>query len=421
MTIETIKVPALAESVADASLLDWHVPEGATVQEGDKLVDIETDKVVLEVVAPRPGQLIRILKPKGASVSSEEVIAEFDSNQTLAPTPEEEVIPSPIPKELPKDSGQTVAIPKTSPAVRKIAAEQGIALHTVPHQGERITKADLLQPSRSPASKLSSLSSSAQQTSPPFTFSEETPSSIPKTDNQFQQSRRPEERVPMTRLRKRAAERLLNAQQQHAILTTFNEINMKAVMDLRQQYKDRFEKHHGVKLGLMSFFVKAAVAALQKFPIINASTAGEDIIYHGYYDIGIAVSSPRGLVVPILRNVDNLSLAEIEKGIANFAKRAQDAQLTLEELSGGTFTITNGGVFGSMLSTPILNPPQSAILGMHAITERPIAEQGQVVIRPIMYVALSYDHRLIDGKEAVSFLVAIKEAIEDPRRLLLEV
>jgi len=418
VTIETIKVPALAESVADASLLDWHVPEGATVQEGDKLVDIETDKVVLEVVAPRPGQLIRILKPKGASVSSEEVIAEFDSSQTLAQTSEAEVTPSPIPKELPKDSNQTVAFPKTSPAVRKIAAEQGIALHTVPHQGERITKADLLQPSRSPASKLSSLSSSAQQTSPPFTFPEETPSPIPKTDNQ---SRRTEERVPMTRLRKRAAERLLNAQQQHAILTTFNEINMKAVMDLRQQYKDRFEKRHGVKLGLMSFFVKATVAALQKFPIINASTAGEDIIYHGYYDIGIAVSSPRGLVVPILRNVDNLSLAEIEKGIANFAKRAQDAQLTLEELSGGTFTITNGGVFGSMLSTPILNPPQSAILGMHAITERPIAEQSQVVIRPIMYVALSYDHRLIDGKEAVSFLVAIKEAIEDPRRLLLEV
>jgi 2-oxoglutarate dehydrogenase E2 component (dihydrolipoamide succinyltransferase) len=384
VSIIEVKVPPLAESVADANLLDWQKQPGDLVNEGDKLVEIETDKVILEVTALHAGKLVEIVKRKGEKVASEEVIARIDSEAATASV---------------KPESSTV---KTSPAVRKMAAEQGIDPTTVPHQGDRVTKADLLQ-----------------QPSIPMTNSPKTQVTTSQPTIAF--GNRPEDRVPLTRLRKRAAERLLSAQHEHAILTTFNEINMKAVMDLRNKYKDDFEKKHGIKLGFMSFFTKAVVAALQKFPIINASTEGDDIIYHGYYDIGIAVSSPRGLVVPILRNADTLSFADIEKGIADFGKRARDTQLTLDDLSGGTFSITNGGIFGSMLSTPILNPPQSAILGMHNIVERPVAENGQVVIRPIMFVAVSYDHRLIDGRDAVQFLVTLKNAIEDPARLLLEI
>lgn len=380
MSIKEIKAPVLPESVADATLLNWHKHPGDAVQEGENLVDLETDKVILEVVAPQAGTLIKIIKADGENVLSSEVIAQIDTS-VVTPKPTVEPV-------------ETVVAPvKTSPAVRKMAAEQSIEPSTVPHYGDRVTKADMLQQ----------------------------PKSSPILERQESKNERPEERVPMTRLRKRVAERLVNAQHDHAILTTFNEINMKAVIDLRNKYKTQFEKKHGVKLGFMSFFAKAAIAALQKFPVINASSEGDDIIYHGYYDIGIAVSTVHGLVVPILRDVDAMSFAEIEKGITDFARRARDAQLSLDDLTGGTFSITNGGVFGSMLSTPILNPPQSAILGMHTIVERPVAENEQVVIRPVMYVALSYDHRLIDGREAVQFLVTLKNAIEEPSRLLLDI
>lgn len=401
MSIIPIKIPPLAESVADATLLDWQKQPGDLVTEGDKLVEIETDKVVLEVVAPQNGQLIEIIKQTGEQVASDEIIAKLETSESavVATTDQTSAATSTPAATAPVPPSSEA---KTSPAVRKMVAEQGIDLAAVSHQGDRVTKADILQQTKQPAMEPQDTSSSGSSQSP------------------FQAAR-PQERVPMTRLRKRAAERLLSAQHEHAILTTFNEINMKPVMELRNQYKELFEKKHGVKLGFMSFFTKAAVAALQQFPIINASSEGDEIIYHGYYDIGIAVSSPRGLVVPILRNVDTLSFAEIEKGTAELARRARDVRLTLDDLTGGTFSITNGGIFGSMLSTPILNPPQSAILGMHNIVERPIAENGQVVIRPIMYVALSYDHRLIDGREAVQFLVTIKNAIEDPARILLEV
>lgn len=392
-----VKVPVLAESVAEATLVNWHKKVGDLIKEGDKLVDIETDKVVLEVTAPKAGKLVEILKENGSDVLSEEVIALIEASATA--TSEEVVITT-------ETTITESAAPKTSPAVRKLAAEQGVDPATVPHSGDRVTKADMIQ---------------TMQSTTPAKVTNQPTSAKPSTTPSTTTGGRPEERVPMTRLRKRVAERLLSAQHEHAILTTFNEINMKPVMDIRAKYKDKFEKDHNVKLGFMSFFVKAAVSALQKFPVINASTEGDDIIYHGYYDIGIAVSSPRGLVVPILRNVDSLSFAEVEKGISEFGQRARNAQLNIDDLSGGTFTITNGGIFGSMLSTPILNPPQSAILGMHNIVERPIAENGQVVIRPVMYVALSYDHRLVDGRDAVQFLVTIKNLIEDPARLLLNV
>ncbi len=404
--LEAIKVPVLAESVADATLINWHIQPGQSVQEGDKLVDIETDKVVLEVVAPAAGTLVDILKKAGENVLSEEIIAHLDTSQLSIKTSD-----VPQPTSATHSSSPTLTPVKTSPAVRKMATEAGIDPASVPHRGDRVTKADLLQQVGGPAEIPPS-------SPPPKVLETPEPKKMPASP--LVTSARHEERVPMTRLRKRASERLLAAQSEHAILTTFNEINMKAVMDLRNKYKDEFEKAHGTKLGFMSFFTKAVVAALQKFPIINASTEGDDIVYHGYYDIGIAVSSPRGLVVPILRDVDTMTLADIEKAIADFGKRAKDAQLTLEDLTGGTFTITNGGIFGSMLSTPILNPPQSAILGMHNIVERPIAENGQVVIRPIMYVALSYDHRLIDGRDAVQFLFMVKKEIEDPARLLLD-
>jgi 2-oxoglutarate dehydrogenase E2 component (dihydrolipoamide succinyltransferase) len=409
--IEDIKVPILAESVAEATLLNWHIQPGQVVQEGDKIVDIETDKVVLEVVAPKVGTVVDILKNNGENVLSEEIIAHLDTSQIEGPTGLEAL------------AGQTSPV-KTSPAVRKLAAEKGIDPATVPHRGDRVTKADLLQPTTEALTGNDNLrKKEVQTTKEEVTVTSDSTRQAAKAVSapSPSKSERPEERVPMTRLRKRAAERLLNAQHEHAILTTFNEINMKAVMDLRNKHKDEFEKVYGTKLGFMSFFTKAVVAALQKFPIVNASTEGEDIIYHGYYDIGIAVSSPRGLVVPILRDVNAMSFADIETAIADFGKRARDAQLTIEDLTGGTFTITNGGIFGSMLSTPILNPPQSAILGMHNIVDRPVAENGQVVIRPVMYVALSYDHRLVDGRDAVQFLFTVKKTIEDPARLLLDI
>jgi 2-oxoglutarate dehydrogenase E2 component (dihydrolipoamide succinyltransferase) len=408
MSILEVKVPVLAESVADATVLAWYKQPGEVVQENDKLVDIETDKIVLEVVAPNRGTLVEILKNKGENVLSEEVLARIDTRAvqttTLSTSVEVETpaVTEAPPTETPKET-KTPKSKKTSPAVRKLVEEQGLTLADIPHQGDRITKADVLNVAQSTKPVL-------EQKPIPF----EPPALSAAVG-------RPEQRVPMTRLRKRIAERLLSAKRDFAILTTFNEINMKPAMDLRSKYRDLFEKKHNVRLGFMSLFTKAAVVALQRFPVVNASIDGDEVIYHGYYDIGIAVSSPRGLVVPILRDVDAMSFAEIEKNIGILGKKAQDAQLSIEELSGGTFSITNGGIFGSMMSTPILNPPQSAILGMHNIVERPVAENGQVVIRPVMYVALSYDHRLIDGRDAVQFLVAIKNMIEDPARLLLEV
>ena len=590
VSIEEIKVPVLSESVADAVLLNWQKKTGDLVQEGDTLIEIETDKVVLEVPAPKSGTLMKIIKDAGSQVLSEEVIAQIETGVVTSapkpvstpvdpPEPTAEAVVEPmaeVPPTVEAVVEPTAEVPptveavveptaspesnsssaKTSPAVRKMAAEQGIDPSCIQHHGDRVTKADMVQQnsepqglSEAPESEVATLSASktdsdadltapqrveltsspqeaqkgepiplfmSQKEGPIITPVEQqekslsgekafaaspqspvaqgeistpasrpqgeestlysvTPSKAPSPQSPVAQgekstpasrpqdeestrysvtpgkafaafpqapsgvtqgekttesgisqampnlSDRHEERVPMTRLRKRVAERLLQAQHEHAILTTFNEINMKAVIDLRNQYKEKFEKQHGVKLGFMSFFTKATVAALQKFPIVNASIEGEEIVYHGYYDIGIAVSSSRGLVVPIMRDVDAMSFADVEKNIANFARRAHDAQLTLEDLTGGTFSITNGGIFGSMLSTPILNPPQSAILGLHNIVDRPVAEKGQVVIRPVMYVALSYDHRLIDGRDAVQFLVAIKNAIEEPARLLLDI
>lgn len=408
MPIIEIKVPVLAESVADATILAWYKQTGEIVQENDKLVDIETDKIVLEIVAPNKGMLIEILKNKGENVLSDEMLARIDTNaiqSTQSAQPVETA--QPVTAEPPPKETKPPKSKKTSPAVRKLVAEQGVTLTDIPHQGDRITKADVLNATQSPPEK-----------TPPPVAQKTVTVEPPALDAAVG---RPEQRVPMTRLRKRIAERLLSAKRDFAILTTFNEINMKPAMDLRNKYREVFEKKHNVRLGFMSFFTKAAVVALQRFPVVNASIDGEDIIYHGFYDIGIAVSSPRGLVVPILRDVDAMSFAEIEKNIGILGKRAQESQLSIEELSGGTFSITNGGIFGSMMSTPILNPPQSAILGMHNIVERPVAEDGQVVIRPVMYVALSYDHRLIDGRDAVQFLVAIKNMVEDPARLLLEV
>lgn len=438
MSIEAVKVPVLAESVADATIVKWYKQVGEAVREGDKLVDVETDKIVLEVVAPKTGVLSEILKGHGETVLSDEIIAKVDTEATATAVPATSKTKTPKPatkaeKAKPEPEAKKTTAAKTSPAVRKIAADQGIDPASVPHSGDRVTKADMLQAEASTEVAATTATVGVVEAVPvaetapvaPVTIAAPTlPVPLPEETTVAPAPAsldRPEERVPMTRLRKRIAERLLAAQQEHAILTTFNEINMRTVTDVRNKYKEAFEKKHGIKLGFMSFFTKAVVVALQRFPIINASTEGDDIIYHGYYDIGIAVSSPRGLVVPILRNVDTMSFATIEKNIAELAKRAKDAQLSIEDLTGGTFSITNGGIFGSMMSTPILNPPQSAILGMHNVVDRPVVENGEIVIRPIMYVALSYDHRLIDGRDAVQFLFTIKTLIEDPARLLLEV
>ena len=409
-----VKVPQLSESVAEATLVSWHKKAGEFVKRDENLVDIETDKVVLETPAPQSGVLVKIIKADGSTVASNELIAQIDteaqaaSDKTSAePAPAAKTTPAAaVPAAAAKPAGSTAM-----PSAQKLAAEKNIDTAAISGTGRggRVTKGDVLQVTQG--------SQGSQGTAAPAPA---TARAMPKVDL-GDPGERPEQRVPMSRLRARIAERLVQSQSTAAILTTFNEVNMQPVMELRSKYKDRFEKEHGVKLGFMSFFVKAAVHALKKYPLVNASIDGNDIVYHGYYDIGIAVGSPRGLVVPIVRNCDQLTLADIEKQIAEYGKRAQDGKLTMEELTGGTFSISNGGVFGSMLSTPIINPPQSAILGVHATKERAVVEDGQIVIRPMNYLALSYDHRIIDGREAVLSLVAMKDALEDPARLLLDI
>ena len=442
MAIE-VKVPILAESVAEATLMKWHKKVGDNVKRGDSLIDIETDKVTLEVAAPDNGILSEILKYDGEEVQSDEVIARIDTGgeavveKTVEPEQEKEPVQrtetAPQQQSLPDIENKPVKKEtKLSPAVRNLLQQHNLESANIkPAAGsDRITKEDVLkhvQLHKQPAPQKEVQIETTIKTKPelvPDIKTEKNSTAQIKTPQPSQPvigGNRPEERVPMTRLRKRVAERLLSAQHENAILTTFNEVNMQPVIDLRNRYRDEFEKTHGVKLGFMSFFTKAAVEALKKFPVINASVDGGNIVYHGYFDIGIAVSAPKGLVVPVLRDVDNMSFADIEANIREFGEKARDSRLTIEELTGGTFTITNGGVFGSLLSTPILNPPQSAILGMHKMQERPIAENGNVVIKPMMYLALSYDHRIIDGREAVQFLVSIKEQLEDPARLLLQV
>ena len=408
MIIE-VKVPQLSESVAEATLVSWHKKAGEWVKADENLVDIETDKVVLETPAPAAGVLVRIIKADGSTVASKEVIAQIDTEAAATATAGH-AAPAAAKAAAPSNAS-AVAAP-AMPAAQKVAAENKVDTAAISGSGRggRVTKGDVLNAIKTGAE---ASAKTAAATAAPR-------AAAPSVDLSALGDR-PEQRVPMSRLRARVAERLIQSQSTAAILTTFNEVNMQPVIDLRNRYKDKFEKEHGVKLGFMSFFVKAAVYALKKFPLVNASVDGNDIVYHGYYDIGVAVGSPRGLVVPIVRNVDQLSLAEIEKSIADFGKRAQEGKLTLEELTGGTFSISNGGVFGSMLSTPIINPPQSAILGVHATKERAVVENGQIVIRPMNYLALSYDHRIIDGREAVLSLVAMKDALEDPARMLLEV
>lgn len=409
MAIE-IKAPSFPESVADGTISKWHKQPGEAVKRDELLVDIETDKVVLEVLAEADGVLASIVRGEGETVLSNELIATLDAGATASAAPVAAV---------PAATAQAAAAPAAAgdedaigaPAARKLAEENGINLNNVKGTGKdgRVTKEDVVAAieakKSAPAAAPAPAKAAAAPAAPVFSAGD-----------------RVEKRVPMTRLRAKVAERLVDAQSNMAMLTTFNEVNMKPVMDLRSKYKDLFEKsHNGVRLGFMSFFVKAATEALKRYPAVNASIDGTDIVYHGYSDVGVAVSSDRGLVVPVLRNAELMSLAEIEGGIANFGKKAKDGKLTMDDMTGGTFTISNGGTFGSLLSTPIVNPPQAAILGMHKIQERPMAVKGEVVILPMMYLALSYDHRLIDGKEAVTFLVTIKDLLEDPARLLLDI
>ena len=388
-----VKVPMLSESVSEGTLLEWKKKVGEAVARDEILIDIETDKVVLEVPSPQAGVLVEIVAQDGETVVADQVLARIDTAATAAAE-----APAAAPAEAAPVAAPAVAQNNAAmPAAAKLAAETGVDVNTLQGSGRdgRVLKEDVQNAAAKPAA------AAAPAVALPA-------------------GARPEERVPMSRLRARVAERLLASQQENAILTTFNEVNMKPIMDLRAKYKDKFEKEHGVKLGFMSFFVKAAVAALKKYPVVNASVDGKDIVYHGYFDIGIAIGSPRGLVVPILRDADQMSIADIEQAIVDYAKKAKDGKIAIEDLTGGTFSITNGGTFGSMMSTPIINPPQSAILGMHATKERAVVENGQVVVRPMMYLALSYDHRIIDGREAVLTLVAIKDALEDPARLLLD-
>jgi 2-oxoglutarate dehydrogenase E2 component (dihydrolipoamide succinyltransferase) len=401
MAIVDVKVPQLSESVAEATMLTWKKKAGEAVAQDEILIEIETDKVVLEVPAPSAGVLAEIVVGDGGTVVSDQVIAKIDSAAKAAAAPAA-AAPAPAaaaPAPAAAPAVAPAASAKAMPSASKLMAENNLSAGQVGGTGKdgRVTKGDVLA-----------------------TLSGTAPKAAAASAPQVNIGGRPEERVPMSRLRARIAERLLQSQQTNAILTTFNEVNMAPVMAMRNKYKDQFEKEHGTKLGFMSFFVKAAVHALKKYPILNASVDGNDIVYHGYFDIGIAVGSPRGLVVPILRDADQMSLADIEKKIAEFGAKARDGKLSLEELSGGTFSISNGGIFGSMLSTPIINPPQSAILGIHATKDRAVVENGQVVVRPINYLAMSYDHRIIDGREAVLGLVAMKEALEDPARLLLD-
>ncbi|MPW19813.1 2-oxoglutarate dehydrogenase complex dihydrolipoyllysine-residue succinyltransferase [Paraburkholderia sp. CNPSo 3157] len=426
MAIVEVKVPQLSESVSEATMLQWKKKPGEAVAQDEILIEIETDKVVLEVPAPSAGVLAQVIKNDGDIVVADEVIAKIDTEGKPGEAAvEAEVKPAPQaePAAAAAAPAQAAAVAgastTASPAATKIMAEKGLAAGDVAGSGRdgRITKQDVLGAgAAAPAAK----AAPAPAAAPARAAKPSLPQvGAPASADQWLKDR-PEQRVPMSRLRARIAERLLESQQTNAILTTFNEVNMAPVMDLRNKYKDKFEKEHSVKLGFMSFFVKAAVHALKKFPLVNASIDGNDIVYHGYFDIGIAVGSPRGLVVPILRNADQMSLADIEKKIAEFGAKARDGKLSIEEMTGGTFSISNGGVFGSMLSTPIINPPQSAILGVHATKERAVVENGQIVIRPMNYLALSYDHRIIDGREAVLSLVAMKDALEDPARLLLD-
>jgi len=399
MTIE-VRVPQLPESVADATLVAWHKKPGDAVQRDENLVDLETDKVVLEVPAPAAGVIKELKVQDGATVTSGQVLALLEEGAAAAAAPPAAAkSAAPAAKAAPKADSAAARTPvapeKLAPSVRRLVEEHKLDAGTIAGSGRdgRVTKGDVLAHMAAPAPAVPEVTATGRQ----------------------------ERRVPMTRLRTRIAERLVQAQSTAAMLTTFNEVDLKAVNELRARYRDRFEKEHGARLGFMSFFVKACVEALKRFPVVNASVDGSDIVYHEYYDIGVAVSTDRGLLVPVLRDADALGFGEIEKTVVGFANRAREGSITLEELTGGTFTITNGGVFGSLLSTPILNMPQSAILGMHKIQDRPVVVDGQVVVRPMMYLALSYDHRLIDGREAVQFLVAIKDALEDPARLLLQV
>ena len=418
-----VKVPQLSESVAEATLVSWHKKAGEAVARDENLIDIETDKVVLELPAPDSGVLVEIVKGDGDTVVAGEVIARIDTTAQAGAVAAPAAKAAPAKTAAAAEPALATAADVAMPAARKILEEKGIAASDVvgTGRGGRVSKADAVA-AEGPAVRpvAASVAPAAAPPAAPAARSA-APSLATAPAVTVALGDRPEQRVPMSRLRARVAERLLQSQANNAILTTFNEVNMGPVMALRKQYGERFEKAHGVRLGFMGFFVKAAVAALQKFPIINSSVDGSDIVYHGYIDIGIAVGSPRGLVVPILRDADQMSIADIEKKIGEFGAKAKDGKLSMEDLTGGTFSISNGGVFGSMLSTPIINPPQSAILGIHATKDRPVVENGQVVIRPINYLAMSYDHRIVDGREAVLGLVTMKEALEDPARLLLGV
>ena len=421
MAIVEVKVPQLSESVAEATLLTWKKKPGEAVAIDEILIEIETDKVVLEVPAPAAGVLAQIVVPDGGTVVSDQLIAKVDTEGQAGVSPlQVAAVPSaaPVAAAVPTATGGSKG-DVAMPAAAKLLADNGLAVGDVAGSGKdgRVTKGDVLaavaggaKPAAVPAPVAAPVPAAVARPLPAV--------AAPTAQNLGD---RPEQRVPMSRLRARIAERLIQSQSTNAILTTFNEVNMAPVMDMRKKFQDKFEKEHGIKLGFMSFFVKAAVAALKKYPVLNASVDGNDIVYHGYFDIGIAVGSPRGLVVPIIRNADQMSFADIEKKIAEFGKKAKDGKLGLEDLSGGTFSISNGGTFGSMLSTPIINPPQSAILGVHATKDRAVVENGQIVIRPMNYLAMSYDHRIIDGREAVLGLVAMKDALEDPSRLLFDI
>jgi 2-oxoglutarate dehydrogenase E2 component (dihydrolipoamide succinyltransferase) len=421
MSIIEVVVPQLSESVSEATLLSWHKKAGEAVKRDENLVDIETDKVVLEVPAPQAGVLVELVVADGATVVSGQLIARIDTAATAAasaPAAAAPVVAAPAPAPVAAAPAVASSAAVAMPSAAKMMAENNLSASQVAGSGKdgRITKGDVIsvvETGAKPAAPVAAKPAAAAVAALPDV----------KAPIDFGAiiDGRPEQRVPMSRLRARVAERLVQSQSTNAILTTFNEVNMAPVMELRNKYKDRFEKEHGVKLGFMSFFVKAAVHALKKYPVLNASVDGNDIVYHGYFDIGVAVGSSRGLVVPVLRNADQLSLSDIEAKIAEFGKKAQDGKLSMDDLTGGTFSISNGGVFGSMLSTPIINPPQSAILGVHATKERAVVENGQIVIRPMNYLAMSYDHRIIDGREAVLGLVAMKEALEDPARLLLNI
>lgn len=406
MSIE-VKVPNLPESVSDATVVVWHKQPGDSIQKNENLVDLETDKVVLEVPAPESGLLSAILKENGAIVTGGELLATIEPQASQEANKTEKTLPT----------NKNMAIP-LSPSVRRLIHENTLEPSIIKGTGKdgRLTKMDVLD-------HLDKKQTAEKKESDITTTSEvqQKPMAVIEPDRTISTGHRPEQRVPMTRLRAKIAERLLQAQQNAAMLTTFNEVDMQNIIELRNQYKARFEQKHNTKLGFMSFFVKASIEALKRFPAINASIDNTDIIYHGYYDIGIAISTPRGLIVPVLRDADQLDFAGIEKGIVDFGEKGRSGNLSFDDLKGGTFTITNGGIFGSMLSTPILNPPQCAILGMHAIKDRPVVENGLVVVRPIMYLALSYDHRLVDGRDAVQFLMTIKECLEAPAHLLLNI